>query len=276
MTEPQLPAGPPRHDWPARPEHLRMLASYRRRLDSSVDGVWRNVLDHAHLPWVHRSSFAAIELLEAGRDWWRACVTIAPASLAKTMVLELSVDRERLRYVTRTLEGVSAGAYILTQLSPVPASEARAHEQTDIEVEFWAPAETETVARLKGRGYLKLYARLWDEDQAMITDMLAADRLEPWRPAAGGRLRILDANTVEDGQRRLGLVERDGELFVHELVCPHMGGPLHRAELDGEGRLRCPWHDYRFSLDDGRCDRGAGLRLGCRRVRRVDGQTVEL
>jgi nitrite reductase/ring-hydroxylating ferredoxin subunit len=273
MIEPPTPAADPPHAWPARPEHLRSLATYRRRLDSSVDGVWRNVLDHAHLPWVHRRSFGAIELMKAGRDWWRALVTVAPASLAKTMVLELTVDRERSRYVTRTLEGVSAGAYILTQLTPVREREGA---QTDIEVEFWAPATTDAMAKLKGQGYLKLYARLWDEDQAMISDMLAADHHEPWKPTVGDRLRIIDANTVDDGQRRLGLVERDGQLWVHELVCPHMGGPLHGAELDSEGRVRCPWHDYRFTLDDGRCDRSPGLRLVCRPARRVDAQTVEL
>jgi nitrite reductase/ring-hydroxylating ferredoxin subunit len=35
-------------------------------------------------------------------------------------------------------------------------------------------------------------------------------------------------------------------------VCPHLGGPLLRAEVR-DGRIRCPWHRYEFDARDGRC-----------------------
>ena len=167
--------------WPEPPQGARLLTRYQRRLRSSVDGVWRNVLDFEHLPWVHGHSFAAIEPLARGRDWWRAEVTVAPASLNKTMVLELRVDRDRLRYVTRTLAGVGAGGYILTTLAP--ASEDAGEPRTDIEVEFWGQARSEGAAKLKARAYMELYTRLWDEDEAMIVDMLAAAGHTPWQRA---------------------------------------------------------------------------------------------
>lgn len=255
--------------WPERPVELELIAEYQRRLHSTPDGVWRNVLDFEHLPWVHGHAFAAVERLAGGRDWWRARVTLAPASFGQTMVLELRVDRERLRYVTRTLEGRSMGAYILTRLEPFDAA------HTDIHVEFWGPPESPMRTRLKAKSYLALYERLWDEDEQMIETMLAADEQQPWRGEPGQRLRVLAHDRVDDGQRTLGLAQTGDQLWVHDPVCPHMGGPLLGALVDEQGRLRCPWHDYRFALADGRCDRAPGLRLRCRPARRVDPDHVE-
>lgn len=39
---------------------------------------------------------------------------------------------------------------------------------------------------------------------------------------------------------------------VYGGVCPHLGGPLLRAEVE-RGRIRCPWHRYEFDVSDGRC-----------------------
>lgn len=260
-------------NWPPRPEGTRLLGVYRRRLLSSVEGVWRNVADFAHLPWVHGHAFAGIDLLESGDDWWRAKVTLAPASLAQTMVLELTIDREGSRYVTRTLAGVSAGGYILTKLLPIDDA------HTQIEVEFWGKAKSPEQAAGLVKGYLSLYEKLWDEDEAMIVDMLAADKHQPWKPVAGTQFRIINSRTVSstaDDQTRLGLAEHGGQLFIHEPVCPHMGGSLLGAKVDAEGRLHCPWHDFRFSLVDGGCDRSSGLVLPCRRARRLERDTVEI
>ena len=33
-------------------------------------------------------------------------------------------------------------------------------------------------------------------------------------------------------------------------TCPHLGGPLHEGEVDGDC-IHCPWHDSVFRLDDG-------------------------
>ncbi len=256
------------NSWPEKHADAKLLSVYRRRLRSTIEGVWRNVLDYEHLPWVHGHAFAAVERLAGGRDWWRARVMVAPIKLDKSMTLELVVDRERRRYVTRTLAGVSAGGYIVTQLHEVDPS------TTDIEVEFWAPAESEGMAKIKGQAYLRLYQRLWDEDEQMIVDMLAADHHVAWQPQPGARVQQVGPREGLAGARRLGVVEAE-RLWVHDRVCPHMGGPLIGAALDDRGRLRCPWHDYRFELEGGRCDRAA-LRLACRPGQRRSDDEIEV
>ena len=74
----------------------------------------------------------------------------------------------------------------------------------------------------------------------------------------------------------MGLIEHQGQHYAHDLVCPHMGGPLADAKLDEQGRLRCPWHDYRFGLDGGSCAGRPALGLACARVRRLDEEYVEV
>ncbi len=258
------------HDWPERPHDLELLARYDRRLRATPEGVWRNVLDYEHLPWVHGHAFAAVERLAGGHDWWRARVTLAPASFRRTIVLELRVDRARLRYVTRTLEGPGQGGYILTRLAVVDDA------STDIEVEFWAPPDIPARAKSKAHAYRALYERLWDEDEAMIERMLVSDRQPAWVPVAGTRLQLVGAASVSDGEHELGLATHEGQTWVHDSICPHMGGPLSGAQVDERGQLRCPWHDYRFGLADGRCDRAAGLRLTCRAARRIGADHVEI
>ncbi len=43
----------------------------------------------------------------------------------------------------------------------------------------------------------------------------------------------------------------DGELRAFANRCPHQGGRLNRAQLDG-GVLICPWHQWRFDALTGR------------------------
>lgn len=65
--------------------------------------------------------------------------------------------------------------------------------------------------------------------------------------------------TVTSSDGRTFAVFRLGDrtLRVTQAACPHNGGPLVEGrvgEEDGrEPQVACPWHWYRFSLDDGRC-----------------------
>ena len=88
---------------PLPPAAAPLLTGYERRVEASLARVWENVLDWEHLPWLHRSSFASIELHDAG-DWgWRARAALRTGG--EPFDLELMVDRARSRYVTRTLSG---------------------------------------------------------------------------------------------------------------------------------------------------------------------------
>ena len=61
-----------------------------------------------------------------------------------------------------------------------------------------------------------------------------------------GRAVAADAEGV-----RVCLVKRGGEVHAIADVCGHAGGPLHEGELDGEGRITCPWHGSTFRVEDG-------------------------
>ena len=43
---------------------LNVVATYRRTIHASLERIWENVLDWEHLPWLHRSAFAAAELVQ--------------------------------------------------------------------------------------------------------------------------------------------------------------------------------------------------------------------
>ena len=62
-----------------------------------------------------------------------------------------------------------------------------------------------------------------------------------------------------------------GEWTARESFCPHLLGPLFQGSRNGDV-IRCPWHDWRYSLEDGTCvhsprDEGAESRIESLRVR---------
>ena len=83
------------------------IASYRRRVRASEERVWENVLDFAHLPFLHRHAFLGCEPLGASREGWRARVRIPPAAAPREILLELETERSAGRYVARTAEGLA-------------------------------------------------------------------------------------------------------------------------------------------------------------------------
>jgi nitrite reductase/ring-hydroxylating ferredoxin subunit len=236
------------------------MAVYRRRVQASLARVWENVLDWEHLPWLHRSSFLGIELLERRGDGWRARVTVPPAERARRALVDVRLHRPDLFYWTRTLEGAGAGTEILTTLAPVT------ERATDIAVEFFAPQVARARRRDAGEAYTRLYTRLWNEDEAMMIRRQA--QLDA-RGSAGparlelGPLRQLRARLPlvagSDG-RRARLLEIGGEVVVHAADCPHRGGPLEEGEVCG-AVLVCPWHGYRFDVRTGASSDGRGLLL---------------
>ncbi|MEX1096836.1 MAG: Rieske 2Fe-2S domain-containing protein [Planctomycetales bacterium] len=56
---------------------------------------------------------------------------------------------------------------------------------------------------------------------------------------------------IDDLRDEVVLVWLDGAPGAYSSVCPHFAGPL---EPDFRSRtLYCPWHGWRFAMDDGRC-----------------------
>src|SRR5581483_266400 len=76
------------------------VGTYRRALPVSVERLYENAIDWEHLPYLHRSSFAKIECLEADPLGFRARVWTQPYDERKSLVLELKLDRGCRRWIT--------------------------------------------------------------------------------------------------------------------------------------------------------------------------------
>lgn len=246
------------------------MAVYRREIKTDAARVWENVLDWEHLPWLHRASFSRIELVDSDGSGWRARVGLAGAAAAE-ILLEVRTERDAGRYVSRTLAGPGAGTEIWTQLRP-------GGDQTGIEIEFHVPGVPAERAAATGAAFERLYARLWDEDEAMMIrrghelSRLGAPRTRAAAPVALGplaRLRERLPLALEFGGERYRVVEVDGELFAHATRCPHWLGPLEAAAIE-DGCVRCPWHGYLFDARTGASRDGHRLRLAPAPRLRVD------
>jgi nitrite reductase/ring-hydroxylating ferredoxin subunit len=239
---------------------LCAVAVYRRAIGASLERVWENVLDWEHLPWLHASTFAEIECESSG-DWgWRA--RVGHPGGAGSYPIELQVDRSRSRYVTRVLGESSVASEIWTRLS------ARAERITDIEVEFRLAPGSGSDPDSLGQGYIALYTRLWDEDEAMMQhrqrelDRSAEPLRGPLERVLGTREDVLSRvpYSVELAGQVFRVARVDGELIAYSTRCPHQLGPL-VDDPTPDGKLVCPWHGYAFDLRSGRSCDGRGLRM---------------
>ena len=130
-----------------------------------------------------------------------------------------------------------------------------------------------------GTFYTRLYAQLWDEDEAMMTrrqDVLDRGLGRP--PAFGGRLALGPIAAVRErlplvvtvAERTVRLLAVDGTIVPYDAVCPHLGGPLEQAAV-ADGIVSCPWHGYRFDVRTGRSADGRPLALAMAPRLEVDG-----
>jgi nitrite reductase/ring-hydroxylating ferredoxin subunit len=239
---------------PVAESRLPHVGTYRRTLPVSIERMYENALDWEHLPHVHASSFAAIERVSAGPWGWRANVT---TSQGGTLQLELALDRQCHRWITRTLSGPNAGAEVWTHAFAV------ASRRVEVVVDFFVPDVADTDRARLGEGFARLYARLYDEDVAMMCERQRQldRRIDTFADAAGerciGRIDALPLS-VEHHGRDYHVVELDGELVAHVARCPHQLGPL---PVSVDGTVECPWHGYRFDVRTGECLSGQHQRL---------------
>ena len=254
-----------------------MASVYERVVDASLSEVWENVFDWEHLSWLHDQAFESIELIDRGEWGWLAEIGF-PGGGRST--IELVVDRAAERYVARTLEGAGAPSEIWTSLRVAKAeagAEAGAPNtdpQTQIRVEFCVPDAAPEALELIGKTYLAVYAQLWDQDEEMM-QVRASGRRAGSAPGGAADSAAsegpVELGLASDLRKRLPmlfewrghsfrLIEESGQFRAHSAKCPHWGGPLSDCEVD-KGEITCPWHGYRFGVEDGRSSDGRGLRL---------------
>jgi nitrite reductase/ring-hydroxylating ferredoxin subunit len=234
---------------------LPHVGTYRRVLPVSLERLYENALDWEHLPHLHRSSFASITCEAAGPWGWRAVTT---SSRGQRLVLELRLDRDCRRWITRTLEGANAGSEIWTHAFPV------ATRRTDIVVDFFVPGIEASARERVGAAFSDTYERLYDEDVAMMVErqrQLDA-RIETERSGAsiclGAMGDLVLPQRVELAGRTYFVTRAQGDLIAHVARCPHQLGPLNAAV---DGTVTCPWHGYRFDAKTGNCLTGQACRL---------------
>ena len=234
------------------------VGTYKRTLPVSLERMYENTLDWEHLPHLHASSFSAINCLDSGAWGWRAEVTDTKNQVS---LLELRLDRDCRRWITRNLEGPNEGAEIWTHVF------VTAPQQMDIVIDFFVPNVPETAREKVGRAYAASYERLYDEDVAMMSErQIQLDRrLDSARLADQLVVPLpLVQNlplTVTLSGRDFFLHQHADNWVVYPAACPHQLGPL-STEINAHGEVICPWHGYAFDVRSGECTRGGQCRFG--------------
>lgn len=202
-------------------DQLVAAGEYRRDLGASLARMAENALDWEHLPHLHDSSFASIRLVAADASHWRAEATMPGNGQPFDLELRLTGDvtAGAIRWVTTTRLDGRAVSRIETDAEATGARSCRIH------VRFFS------VAAGMDDYFRSLYARLYDEDEAMM---------------------VARQQSIDSPDR--GFREAGG--FMMPNACPHLGLPLDAAP-DREGIVTCPWHGYKFDAATGRCISGA-------------------
>jgi nitrite reductase/ring-hydroxylating ferredoxin subunit len=252
------------------------VSVYERTVRASTERVWENVHDWEHLPWLHGESFSSIDCVDSGGWGWRARIGLQPSDASRAILLELVVEPDEPRYVSRTLEGNGAGTEIWTHV------DARSSDETRITVEFWLKDVAEGDVAGLGAMFTKLYTRLWDEDEEMMQGRErelcargATNEVAPSRLHLGPADELTLPVLVDYAGRRFRVIRHAGGLVAHAVVCPHLLGPLGDAPVM-DGRVVCPWHGYAFDVATGRECSGRRLRLAPAPSVRVDATGVWL
>ncbi len=224
-------------------------------LPVSLERLYENALDWEHLPHLHGSSFASIECEEAGTWGWRAATT---SPRGHRLVLELRLDRDCRRWITRTLEGANAGSEVWTHAFAVAA------RRTDIVVDFFVPGVDTDHRERVGAAFSNTYEQLYDEDVAMMVERQRQldSRVESERKGEvsciGALADLTPPLRAQLGGRGYFVTRLAGEWVAHVARCPHQLGPLNAAV---DGIVQCPWHGYRFDAKTGECLTGQACRL---------------
>lgn len=74
--------------------------------------------------------------------------------------------------------------------------------------------------------------------------------LERWLKVGEEKEFAAGLRTVTVAGRRIVIGRLEGRLFAFDALCPHAGGPMELAEVEG-AIVSCPLHAWRFDLNNG-------------------------
>ncbi len=208
---------------------MQLVGTYVRDLGAPLARLIENALDWEHLPHVHATDFATLDLVDADEWGWSAQVGTAQG---QSLALELKLDPDRLGWVTTSASDGVAVSRIDSR------AEATGKETCRVSVAFFVPAIPSGQEKGVADFFTTLYARLYDEDEAMMK----ARHIALQRGASLWR----DRQPVQLA---------DGSRVSIPTACPHLGLPLD-ADPDEAGVVECRWHGYRFDVRTGRCVSG--------------------
>ena len=258
---------------PGRSEcELIHVGTYKRRVPVSLNRMYENALDWAHLPYVHSGSFKSIRPIEFGAWGWRADVLDIKD---RNLRLELLLDRSSRRWITRNLEGVSQGAEIWTHVFEV------GERSLDLVIDFFVPAVSPNDRGKVGLAYAASYERLYDEDVEMMGDrQFQLDKKVETNDQQDEIILSLAEEKLPFAIRLSGreyLVNRDNaNWYVYPARCPHLLGPLHNVPIKNRA-ITCPWHGFEFDLLSGKQRQKENSRNSCElgpmpRVEAIEGK----
>ena len=163
-------------------------------------------------------------MIEHGPSGWRA-----EARLADGHAITLDLRLDEAGWVTRSFADGEVTTEIRTRAEATGPDSCRVH------VRFLVGDVPDGKRPAIGNHYRALYARLYDEDERMMTARAEAIRRGP------GALML-----------RRQVMLPDGTAAEAPLYCPHQGLPL-EGDPDADGVITCPWHGYRVDIRTGRC-----------------------
>jgi nitrite reductase/ring-hydroxylating ferredoxin subunit len=230
------------------PDQISLVkaGALNRNIGASLERVWENVADWAHLPWLHNSNFTTVALDAEGSWGWRAWLGSGPGRSC----VELVMDKPRQTYVARTIEGSLKGMEIWTTLK------VKGPHVTGVDVTFHVPDLPNDATAKIGTALETTYQILWDEDEGMMQarEHALARHGEQGVSLLLGSESVVRAQlplTVDFGGRTIRVVDRGGKLIAFQAMCPHMLRPLDDCPIV-DGVVTCPWHGYRFDISTGR------------------------
>ncbi|RXJ73988.1 hypothetical protein CS022_06870 [Veronia nyctiphanis] len=244
-----------------------LICSLVQHLPIRIERMFENAIDGEHLPFLHSSTFAEINILESGRWGWEAELYMRPKSFMTKMRIRLELDRERNCWVTKTLSGLGKGTEIRTHAIP------KGENQIKVVIDFYVPKLPGFLHKKYSEYYLSTYQRLYEEDFSMMSErQLALDfnkqgarrpRTEYTEGINLGLASVLQSEKstmfVFDGKKYCLRFYQD-KWIAYSATCPHMLGPLNESEI-ADGHIVCPWHNYRFDINTGQCSSNANYCL---------------